>query len=187
MQDAAKWAVVKLSRAYPASFVDEDTVAEKQRLYVELLEAHEWITADDWRTGVGWLIWHHDGEYAPVPAKVIEACREQHRKVRQAETNADVLALPAAVAIDAPPKSYDPAKWDRHAAIGKARQRKRKAGEAEADPTEDDVDAVLREMDAVKGLKGSLDRALAMRVPISLTPMPETVPVWPSAERGRTQ
>ncbi len=115
--------MVKLSRAYPASFVDANTVAEKQRLYVELLEAHEWITADDWRTGVGWLIWHHDGEYAPVPAKVIEACREQHRKVRQVVTNAEVLALPPPVA--ARPTGIDRDAFAWNVAIGRARARKR--------------------------------------------------------------
>ncbi|HXI15187.1 MAG TPA: hypothetical protein VNM48_02365 [Chloroflexota bacterium] len=116
---AAQWATVKLSRAYPASFVEADAVEEKQRLYVELLEAHPWISAETWKAAIPWLVWHHDGDYAPGPAQLIEACREQHRKEQQAETNAKALPAP----------QTQPTRPDRNAfawnvAIGRAMARK---------------------------------------------------------------
>jgi len=114
--------VVKFSRAYPASFPSANTATEKQRLYVELLKAHEWINAEVWINAIDWLVWHHDGEYAPVPARIVEACREQSRKVRQAEVNAEVLALPPP---EAPPTAADRGVFAWNVAIGRARARKR--------------------------------------------------------------
>ncbi|HXI14983.1 MAG TPA: hypothetical protein VNM48_01335 [Chloroflexota bacterium] len=107
-----------MTTAYPASFTTVDTVAEKKRLYVELLEAHPWITAETWKAAIPWLVWHHDGDYAPGPAQLIEACREQHRKEQQEATK----ALPAPWAQSTRP---DPNAFAWNVAIGRARARKR--------------------------------------------------------------
>lgn len=57
----------------------------------ELIASHEWMTPDAWKGGVMYVIWHHPADYVPVPANLIEACRDELRRIER-----DALkALPA--------------------------------------------------------------------------------------------
>jgi hypothetical protein len=88
------WAIVKLSRAFPGSFPDAGTVAEKTKLYVELLSdvRHGWITPEAWKDGVLTICWTHKGAFVPEPAALITACRTEVQKVREAAHTAAVFA-----------------------------------------------------------------------------------------------
>jgi hypothetical protein len=133
-------------------------------------------------------------DYLPPMATFVQACRDIARAEREKEHSAQVFAaLPAPLSVDDGHTQLAPEKWDRNIAIGKARQRKRIAfinayratlppgvwkygGEQSQHwrgrdtPTEDEIDDVLREMHAAGKLKGSLEKALAVRVPINILP-----------------
>jgi hypothetical protein len=128
-------------------------------------------------------------DYLPTVGAFVHVCEyvklEQEREGRQALPPPDEVALSAL-----PQGRYDLAKWDRNAAIGRARQRNRlrlmaewrraqgAAGAppsvghppafapAEVRPTDEQVGGALRQLASLGRLKGSLEGALAVRVPI---------------------
>ena len=56
------------------------------RLWRELLDAHPWVTADVFRTGVNRIAWEHAGEFLPTPKAALgffEAAAEQLRREAQ--------------------------------------------------------------------------------------------------------
>ena len=103
IQAAADWAVVKLSRAFPGSFPDAGTVGERTKLLVELLTEHPWISAESWKGGVMYVCWHHQGDYLPAPAKLIDACREEGRRLEREKTK----ALPAPESAEGDGSGYE--------------------------------------------------------------------------------
>lgn len=126
-------------------------------------------------------------DWLPAPAAVLDYCRRAAEQLRREHTKALPAPTPSTTAITQ--EQYPREKWDRNIAIGKARQRKRiawilayreangvpaggsvpRAPLDEIQPTEREVDAVLREMDAAGQLAGTLDAALRVRVPIDLS------------------
>jgi hypothetical protein len=125
-------------------------------------------------------------DYLPTVGAFVHVCEyvrlDRERATRKALPAPDEVALAAL-----PGGRYDLAKWDRNAAIGRARQRNRLRlmaewrqaqgpsgahghppafAAAEVRPTDEQVDAVLRQMASLGQLKGSLEGALAVRVPI---------------------
>lgn len=113
-------------------------------------------------------------DHLPPVAEFVAICEiakgELDDEERRALPRPDVASLPAPD-VTRPPVGYPLEKWDRHVAIGKARARRRKAGEQDIQPSETEVDALLREMAERRELKGALETALRVRVPVVLEGM----------------
>lgn len=65
----------KLLAAFPASFPDDAARTSKRALWVELLDAHAWITEAVFRRGAVTLAFGHKGDFLPEPARALEYFR----------------------------------------------------------------------------------------------------------------
>lgn len=149
------------------------------------------VTEDVFRTAVADCITYWQGgmpEAAEFRMMLLDAEKELADEAQAADALRLTLPAPAPevdVDVTQPPKRFPTEQWDRHVAIGKARQRKRNERvkawrtenangwppdwpEADFHPTEAEVDTALRAMHAAGSLRGDLATAIAARVPIAL-------------------
>lgn len=93
-----RWALLKLSAAFPVSFRDEAAVKAKGVLLAELWEQHPWIDATILRKAVFLAAWQHKGEFAPPPATLLDFC-----EVARVEVEREARALSRTLPPPAPP------------------------------------------------------------------------------------
>lgn len=87
-----RWA--KLLAAFPASFPDDAARAARRALWVELLDAHAWITEPVFRRGATLVAFGHKGDFLPEPASALDYFREAAAQIALEEQKA--LPAPAA-------------------------------------------------------------------------------------------
>lgn len=74
---------MKLMAAFPASFpADDDARKGKRALWVELLDANEWITTAIFQRGATILAFGHKGNFLPEPATTLEYFRRAAALIR---------------------------------------------------------------------------------------------------------
>ena len=105
-EKGARHAVGDWARAWPGAFANNEEKIKRVDLYVDLLDAHPWITASCWRDTVEWLKWNHSTDFLPNPARIIEVAKEMSRaeesKVRSEARLRELVEQPEPEALPTP-------------------------------------------------------------------------------------